>query len=105
MKLNSEPGLVVLGSRIYSDSHCKDAEVFSLGSIAIASRSGRHQQKNCKTFHFLGKVRFTVALRIMFGSSTANIVLKAIDGNKTNLKLAYCSSKTSGSHQKMVSYT
>ncbi|MEG4055781.1 hypothetical protein QUA62_21905 [Microcoleus sp. MON1_C1] len=43
MKLNSEPGLVVLGSRINSDSRCKDAEVFSLSSIAIASRSGRHQ--------------------------------------------------------------
>ncbi|MEG4486661.1 hypothetical protein [Microcoleus sp. D2_18a_B4] len=55
MKLNSELGLVVLGSRIYSDSRCRDAEVFSLGSIAITSRSGRHQQ-NCKTFHFLGKV-------------------------------------------------
>jgi hypothetical protein len=104
MKLNSEPGLVVLGSRIYSDSHCKDAEVFSLGWIEIASRSDRHQQ-SCKTFHFLGKVGFTVALSIMFGSSTANSVLKAIDGNKTNLKLAYYSSKTSGSHQKMVSYT
>ncbi|MEG4576392.1 hypothetical protein QUA56_27515 [Microcoleus sp. N3A4] len=36
MKLNSEPGLVVLGSRINSDSRCKDAEVFNLGSIAIA---------------------------------------------------------------------
>ncbi|MEG4249821.1 hypothetical protein QUB37_00905 [Microcoleus sp. AT3-A2] len=104
MKLNSELGLVVLGSRIYSDSRCKDAELFSLGSIAITSRSGRHQQ-NCKTFHFLGKVSFTVALSITFGSSTANSVLKAIDGNKTNLKLAYYSSQTSGSHQKMVSYT
>ncbi|MEG4419808.1 hypothetical protein QUA70_14665 [Microcoleus sp. LAD1_D5] len=104
MKLNSELGLVVLGSRIYSDSRCKDAEVFSLGSIAIASRSGRHQQ-NCKTFRCLGKVSFTVSLSIMFGSLTANTVLTAIYGNKTNLKLAYYSSKTSGSHQKMVSYT
>ncbi|MEG3922000.1 hypothetical protein QUA07_23220 [Microcoleus sp. T3_A4] len=104
MKLNSELGLVVLGSRIYSDSRSKDAEVFSLGWIAIASRSGRHQE-NGKTFHFLGKVSFTVALSITFGSSTANSVLKAINGNKTNLKLAYYSSKTSGSHQKMVSYT
>ncbi|MEG4582612.1 hypothetical protein QUA71_23800 [Microcoleus sp. MON1_C5] len=104
MKLNSEPGLVVLGSRINSDSRCKDAEVFSLSSIAIASRSGRNHQ-NCKTFHFLGKVRFTVALSILFGSLTANTVLTAIDGYKTNLKLAYYSSKTSGSHQKMVSYT
>ncbi len=104
MKLNSEPGLVVLGSRIYSDSRSKDAEVFSLGSIAIASRSGRHQQ-NCQTFHFLGRLACALALSIMFGSSTANSVLKAIDGNKTNLKLAYYSSKTSGSHQKMVSYT
>lgn len=104
MKLNSEPGLLVLGSRIYFDSRCKDPQVFSLDSIAIASRSDRYQQ-NCKTFRFLGKVRFTVALSIMFGSSTANTVLTAIDGNKTNLKLAYYSSKTSASHQKMVSYT
>ncbi|MEG3986043.1 hypothetical protein QUA54_13175 [Microcoleus sp. MOSTC5] len=37
MKLNSEPGLLVLGSRIYSDSRCKDAEVFSLDSIALAA--------------------------------------------------------------------
>ncbi|MEG4629249.1 hypothetical protein QUB56_06280 [Microcoleus sp. AR_TQ3_B6] len=67
MKLKSEPGLLVLGSRIYFDSRCKDAEVFSLDSIAIASRSGWHQQK-CKTFRFLGKVCFTVALRITFGT-------------------------------------
>ncbi|MEG4224590.1 hypothetical protein QUA35_00950 [Microcoleus sp. N9_B2] len=40
MKLNSELGLVVLGSRIYSDSRCKDAEVFSLGSIAITLSIG-----------------------------------------------------------------
>lgn len=67
MKLNSEPGLLVLGSRIYSDSRCKDAEVLSLDSIAIASRSGWQQQK-CKTFRFLGKVGFTVELSIKFGS-------------------------------------
>jgi hypothetical protein len=67
MKLNSEPGLLVLGSRIYFDSRCKDAEVFSLDSIALASRAG-WQQQNCKTFRFLGKVGFTVALRITFGT-------------------------------------
>jgi len=51
MKLNSEPGLLVLGSRIYFDSRCKDAEVFSLDSIAVASRSG-WQQQNAKPFAF-----------------------------------------------------
>ncbi|MEG4963011.1 MULTISPECIES: hypothetical protein [unclassified Microcoleus] len=37
MKLNSEPGLLVLGSRIYSDSRCKDSEVLSLDSIGLAA--------------------------------------------------------------------
>jgi hypothetical protein len=67
MKLNSEPGLLVLGSRIYFDSRCKDAEVFSLDAIALVSRSGWQQQK-CKTFRFVGKVCFTVALRITLGT-------------------------------------
>lgn len=49
MKLSSEPDLVVLGSRIYGDSGCKDAEVFSLSAIAHPSNPS---DKNRKPFTF-----------------------------------------------------
>ncbi len=59
MKLSSEPDLVVLGSRIYGDSGCKDAEVFSLSAIAHPSIPS---PKNPQIFHFSGKVGFRITL-------------------------------------------
>jgi hypothetical protein len=88
MKLNSEPGLLVLGSRIYFDSPCKDAEVFSLDSIAIASRSG-FCSKIAKPFAFWERLALQSHRELRLALSTANTVKTVIDGYRTDLKLAY----------------